>query len=142
MSSKKLLNETAPEEKVLYEVRDNIAVITLNRPRQRNAQDLDLIVLLDECWTRAAEDKNVRVIVLKANGPHFSAGHDISEKAMSQLDIDWDGEAIADLYHYEKKHFIDFCRKWRNVPKPSIAVVQLGIKAPLQQQESRPSLAS
>lgn len=112
------------EEKVLYEVQDNIAVITLNRASRRNAQDLDLIVKLDECWMKAADDKNVKVIVLKANGPHFSAGHDISAEAMSQLDIDWDGEAIADLYHYEKKHFVDFCKKWRNVPKPSIVAVQ------------------
>jgi enoyl-CoA hydratase len=125
MSNEKTLNENVSDEKVLYEVQNNIALITLNRPKQRNAQDLDLIVQLDACWTKAAEDKDVRVIVLKANGPHFSAGHDISAEAMTQLtDVDWDNEAIADLYHYEKKHFIDFCRKWRNVPKPSICAVQ------------------
>ena len=118
-------DENISEAKVLYEVQDNIAVITLNRPKQRNAQDLDLIVQLDQCWTKAAEDKQVRVIILRANGPHFSAGHDISEQAMEQIpDVDWQGEVIADLYHYEQKHFIEFCRKWRNVPKPSIAVVQ------------------
>lgn len=113
------------DEKVLYEVKDNIAVITLNRPKQRNAQDLDLIVQLDQCWTRAAEDKAVKVIVLNAKGPHFSAGHDISQQAMDQVpDVDWQGEVIADLYHYEQKHFVEFCTRWRNIPKPSIAAVQ------------------
>ena len=42
------------EEKILYEVQDNIAVITLNRPKQRNAQDLELILQLDAAWSRAA----------------------------------------------------------------------------------------
>jgi enoyl-CoA hydratase len=113
------------EDKVLYEVKGSIAVITLNRPKQRNAQDLDLIIQLDRCWSRAAEDKQVKVIVLNANGPHFSAGHDISSQAMDQVpDVDWEGEVIADLYHYEKKHFNEFCTRWRNIPKPSIAAVQ------------------
>ena len=115
------------EAKVLYQVKGNIAVITLNRPKQRNAQDLDLIQQLDACWERAAEDRQVKVIVLNANGPHFSAGHDISEAAMDQVEeVDWDGggEVVADIYHYEKKYFNEFCTKWRNIPKPSIASVQ------------------
>src|ERR1700733_866657 len=65
-------------EHILYEVRDRVAVITLNRPNQRNAQNKQLLVELDRAWDMAAEDNNVRVIVLKANGPHFSAGHDIA----------------------------------------------------------------
>ncbi|ARN74114.1 enoyl-CoA hydratase [Oceanicoccus sagamiensis] len=112
------------EDKILYRVEDNIAVITLNRPKQRNAQDLDLILQLDAAWTRAAEDKDVKVIVLNANGPHFSAGHDITQEAMDQAPVDWQGEVIADLYHSETKHYIDLGRKWRNIPKPSIAAVQ------------------
>lgn len=111
-------------EKILYEVVDHIAIITLNRPKQRNAQDLELILQLDAAWTRAAEDKDVRVIVLNANGPHFSAGHDISAEAMAQAPVDWEGEVIADLYHSESKHYIELGRKWRNTPKPSIAAVQ------------------
>ena len=57
------------EDKVLFEVRDNIGVITLNRPQQRNAQDIDLLRQLDAIWSRAAEDDEVKVIVLNANGP-------------------------------------------------------------------------
>ncbi len=115
------------EAKVLYQVKGNIAVITLNRPKKRNAQDLDLIQQLDACWERAAEDRQVKVIVLNANGPHFSAGHDISQTAMDQVEeVDWNGggEVVADTYHYEKKYFNEYCTKWRNIPKPSIAAVQ------------------
>ena len=47
------------EDKILYRVEDNIAVITLNRPEQRNAQDLDFILQLDAAFSRAADDKHV-----------------------------------------------------------------------------------
>jgi enoyl-CoA hydratase len=114
----------ANEEKVLYEVKGNIGVITLNRVAQRNAQDLDLLRQLDACWSRAAQDEAVKVIVLNANGPHFSAGHDITDQAMDQVTcIDWEGEPVADLYNYESEHFLGYCTKWRNIPKPTIAAV-------------------
>jgi enoyl-CoA hydratase/carnithine racemase len=112
------------EAKVLYEVRDNIGIITLNRPEQRNAQDLDLLKQLDAIWMQAAADEQVKVIVLKGNGPHFSAGHDITRQAMEQVTtIDWDGEPVADLYAYENEYFLGYCSKWRNIPKPTIAAV-------------------
>ena len=113
------------EAKVLFEIRDNIGVITLNRVKQRNAQDLDLLRQLDAIWMQAAQEEQVKVIVLNANGPHFSAGHDITDQAMDQVTcIDWDKEPVADLYAYEAEHFMGYCSKWRNIPKPTIAVVQ------------------
>ena len=48
------------------------------------------------------EDKTVKVIILQANGPHFSAGHDISAKAMEQLDIDFDELNRRKSAEYEK----------------------------------------
>ncbi len=60
-----------------YEVADRIATITLNRPEAANAQNPELLDELDAAWTRAAEDSEVSVIVLRANGKHFSAGHDL-----------------------------------------------------------------
>lgn len=113
------------EPKVLFEVKDNIGVITLNRPKQRNAQDLELLQQLDAIFTEAAADERVKVIVLNAAGPHFSAGHDITDAAMDQVTtIDWDNESVADLYAYENEHFLGYCTKWRNIPKPTIAAVQ------------------
>ena len=60
-----------------YDVADRIATITLNRPEAANAQNPELLDELDAAWTRAAADSEVSVIVLRANGKHFSAGHDL-----------------------------------------------------------------
>ena len=60
-----------------YEVEGRIATITLNRAEAANAQTLPMLDDLDEAWRRAADDDEVRVIILQGNGKHFSAGHDI-----------------------------------------------------------------
>jgi enoyl-CoA hydratase len=111
-------------EFVLYEAKDRIAAITLNRPEARNAQNKQLLDELDACWTKAAQDDDVRVIVLKANGPHFSAGHDISGKPGDPGVVDVKSQGLAGIFHYERVHFLGYSRKWRDVPKPSIAAVQ------------------
>jgi enoyl-CoA hydratase len=54
-----------------------IAVISLNRPRQRNAQNRGLLVELDEAFRRAEADDAVRVVVLRGEGTAFSSGHDL-----------------------------------------------------------------
>ena len=59
-----------PYETILVETRGRVRLITLNRPNQRNAQNKQLLVELDRAWDMAAEDNQVKVIVLKANGPH------------------------------------------------------------------------
>ena len=59
--------------------REGVARLTLNRPKARNAQNLDLIRELDEGFTGAMRDESVKVIVLAANGPDFSAGHDLRQ---------------------------------------------------------------
>jgi len=119
----------APMDYILYEVRDRVAVITLNRPNQRNAQNKQLLVELDRAWDMAAEDKEVRCIVLKANGPHFSAGHDIARDETYAAKVaealgDVDTRGLYQLHTWEGKYYLGFCRKWRDIPKPSIAVVQ------------------
>ena len=111
-------------EYVLYEAKDKIAAITLNRPEARNAQNKQMLDELDACWTKAAQDDDVRVIVLKANGPHFSSGHDISIKPGDPTTVDVKGKGLEAIFHYERVHFLGYSRKWRDVPKPSIAAVQ------------------
>jgi len=111
-------------EFVLYESKDRIASITLNRPEARNAQNKQLLDELDACWTKAAEDDDVRVIVLKANGPHFSSGHDISAKPGETGSVDVKNKGLEAIFHFERVHYIGYSRKWRDVPKPSIAAVQ------------------
>jgi len=102
-----------------YEVADKIATITLNRPEAANAQNTALLDELDAAWTRAADDSDVRVIVLRANGKHFSAGHDlnIDEPAPDKITLEL-------MYQHESRRYLEYTLRWRNIPKPSIAAVQ------------------
>jgi methylglutaconyl-CoA hydratase len=63
---------------ILYQVEERIAYITLNRVEKRNALNPALISHLTTSLIRAAEDEDVKVIVLKANGDAFSAGADLA----------------------------------------------------------------
>lgn len=114
---------------ILYEVRDRVAILTLNRPEANNAQNPPLLAELDAAFDKAAADDNVRVIVLNASGKHFSAGHDISpevvkhEPWLSMFD-DVGQNGLMQMYKWESKHFLGYSQKWRNIPKPTIASVQ------------------
>ncbi len=65
------------DEFVLYEVKNKIAYITLNRPDRLNALGVELSKQLIAAQNRAEEDPNVRVLLLKGNGPAFCAGADL-----------------------------------------------------------------
>ncbi|MFJ4781983.1 enoyl-CoA hydratase [Streptomyces sp. NPDC088794] len=104
---------------ILYETKDRIATLTLNRPEVANAQNAALLDELDAAWTRAAEDEDVKVIVLRAEGRHFSAGHDLKDRwpAPNEITLEW-------IYRAENRRYLEYTLRWRNVPKPSIAAVQ------------------
>src|ERR1700691_3449980 len=121
-------------DEVRYESRGAIALITLNRPRYRNAQNSAMTYALDAAFDRAVNDDAVVVIVLAGAGDHFSAGHDIGTP---ERDVDtsfdrqavlwWDhvGKAGADArYAREMEVYLGMCRRWREMPKPAIAMVQ------------------
>lgn len=105
---------------ILYRVEDSIATITLNRADAANAQNPDFLDDLDEAWTAAAEDPEVKVILLNANGKHFSSGHDLKGGGGS----DAGKFTVQSLVEYECKRYLGYSLKWRNTPKPSIAAVQ------------------
>jgi enoyl-CoA hydratase/carnithine racemase len=105
-----------------YEVEGRIATITLNRAEAANAQTLPMLDDLDEAWRRAAEDDEVRVIILQANGKHFSAGHDI--KGVGSEGDEPPTWTLAGIYAIEARRFLEYSLRWRNIPKPSIAAVQ------------------
>jgi enoyl-CoA hydratase/carnithine racemase len=102
-----------------YEASDGIATITLNRPEAANAQTPPFLDDLDEAWRLAADDPDVRVIILQANGKHFSAGHDIRGGGPRPEKV-----TLAGIYEYEARRYLEYSLRWRNVPKPSIAAVQ------------------
>jgi enoyl-CoA hydratase/carnithine racemase len=107
------------EDHILYEVTDGVAVITLNRPQRANAQTMELLDDLDAAWGRAACDDAVKVIVLRANGKHFSSGHDLKSGMAppEKITLEW-------IYQLEARKYLEYSLRWRNVPKPSIAAVQ------------------
>jgi enoyl-CoA hydratase len=108
-------------EHVLYEVTDAVAVITLNRPEAANAQSHKVLEELDAAWQAADRDPLVKVIVLKSNGKHFSAGHDMSRTKDASAPVEWHADTH---YDWETRHYLHYAKSWRAVPKPSIAAVQ------------------
>jgi enoyl-CoA hydratase len=104
-----------------YEVDGRVAVITLDRPEKANAQTPAFLHELHERWLQAAADDDVRVIVLKANGRHFSSGHDLR---MSRDELPEWKDGISNWYRFETDAFLNYCRTWRDIPKPTIAAVQ------------------
>jgi methylglutaconyl-CoA hydratase len=63
---------------VIYHTQDRIGYITLNRPEKRNALSHELVSELKEKFLQAENDKDAKVIVLKANGEAFCAGADLA----------------------------------------------------------------
>ena len=119
---------------VEYERRGRTAVVTMNRPEYRNAQNSAMTYALDAAFGRAVDDDEVAVIVLAGAGPHFSAGHDIGTPGRDvdvsfdrQAVLWWDhvGKAGADQrYAREMEVYLGMCRRWRDIPKPTVAMVQ------------------
>src|SRR6185312_17156841 len=72
------------------EVRDGVAALVLNRPRQYNALSRALLQALHEAFDAIAGDENVRVVTITGAGPAFCAGHDLKEmRALgSQADVE------------------------------------------------------
>jgi len=121
-------------ETVAYETpAEHVARIVLNRPETRNSQNTQMLYELNDAFDLAAQDDNVKVIILAANGPHFSAGHDLREQNSYQKMAEfrtvgtWCGFTCAGAEAQmarEKEIYIGFSERWRNVPKPTIAAVQ------------------
>src|SRR5882672_3965987 len=65
-------------ELVVYEVKERIGYLTLNRPKKRNALSHELVTALGEALTRAENDRDVKVVVMQANGEAFCAGADLA----------------------------------------------------------------
>jgi enoyl-CoA hydratase/carnithine racemase len=64
---------------ILVEQEGRIATVTMNRPARRNALSLEHMQELNDAFTTLGSSKDVSVVILRGNGPVFSAGHDLSE---------------------------------------------------------------
>ena len=74
--------------KLIYEKRDRIAYLTLNRPEAKNAIDADLHRMLWEAWEDFRDDDGVDVAILTGSGDAFSAGADLKTYIPKWLDAD------------------------------------------------------
>ena len=111
---------------IRYEAADRVATITLARADKANAQNERMLDELDACFTVAEYDDEVRVIVLRADGKHFSAGHDLEVGDPDQVALaEPDGRfVLSKMYRWEARKYLGYSWHWRNIPKPTIAAVQ------------------
>jgi len=122
------------EPVVTYERSGALAIITMNRPEYRNAQNSVMTYALDKAFYQASSDAEVGAIVLAGAGKHFSAGHDIGTPERDhELTYDrraslwWDHVGLEGgemRFARESEVYLGMCRRWREIPKPTIAMVQ------------------
>jgi enoyl-CoA hydratase/carnithine racemase len=105
---------------LLREDIDDVAILTLNRPQARNSLSEATLEALGDALTAIAHDRAVRAVIIAANGPAFSAGHDLKELNLRRSDADR-GRAYF-------KHIMGLCsgvmQQVVTLPQPVIAAVQ------------------
>jgi enoyl-CoA hydratase/carnithine racemase len=111
-------NVTAPI--LLRDDIDGIALLTLNRPAQRNTLSEAMLTALAGEFAAIAADRNVRAVILSHNGPAFSSGHDIKELTAHRADADR-GRAYFKALMEQCSALMMSVRK---VPQPVIAAVE------------------
>ena len=106
---------------VLTEQIGPVRRITLNRAEMRNAQSQQMLDELDAAFEAARLDSATRVVVLAANGPHFSAGHDLKQAQAERAEF-----TVEERWAYEEQRYFGYCMRIWDFPKPTIAQVQGG----------------
>jgi enoyl-CoA hydratase/carnithine racemase len=105
---------------LLRETLGSIAIVTLNRPTARNSLSEAMIAGLHAALNEIGADKNIRALVIAANGPAFSAGHDMKELTARRSDPDRGRAYFAQI--------MNACSAMMqavvHLPKPVIAAVQ------------------
>jgi enoyl-CoA hydratase/carnithine racemase len=99
---------------LLHETAGGVCRLTLNRPDKRNALSQELLSELDTLLPQLAADRTIRVVVLAANGPVFSSGHDLKE--------------MTGCHEAQYRELFTLCSRvmyqLRRLPQPVIARVQ------------------
>ena len=121
------------DQPVIYRTEGPVAWVVMNRPTYNNAQNSQMTYALDDAFQRAVNDDAIKVIVLAGEGKHFSAGHDIGTPGRDihksfERRLMWPDHvnkpAAEMLYTREHEVYLGMCRRWRDIPKPTIAAVQ------------------
>ena len=110
-------------------VEDGVARIVLARPEKRNAQNKSMLYELNDALDMASHDDGCKVIVLAADGPDFSSGHDMKDREpLTHKPVGtWAGfgqPGIEGHWAFEEELYLGLCWRWRNIPKPTMVEVQ------------------
>jgi 2-(1,2-epoxy-1,2-dihydrophenyl)acetyl-CoA isomerase len=99
---------------ILFEIKDGVAVITLNRPEKFNSFNREMALLLQSKLDEAAASKEVRCIYLTGAGKAFCAGQDLAEV------VDPNGPGMNKIL---SEHYNPIITRLRNLPKPIVCAV-------------------
>ena len=111
---------------ILYEQKEQIVQITLNRPEVMNAISRRLYTELNEALSIAEDNDEVKVIIIAGVGENFGAGHDIgSDEMRSELEhYPRDLTPLGAVKSMDRGVYWRMHDRWRNIGKPLIAMVQ------------------
>ena len=109
---------------ISYTVQDGVGVITLSRPAYRNAQSYRMLDEIDRAFDLARADEAVRVVVVRGSGGVFSTGHDLGTAEGMAYRKALGAKPGIQTYDQFKKYNLDLLLKWRNFPKPTVAMVE------------------
>ena len=111
---------------VRYERLDDIVKITIDRPDVMNVISRKVYAELDAHLATAEEDSEIKVIVIAGSGDNFGAGHDIGSEAMrGELDeYPRDFSRLGRVQAMDRGVYWRMHDRWRNIGKPTIAMVQ------------------
>jgi len=102
-------------DSILFEQNDTLGYLTLNRPDQRNALSLALMQELQAQLNQIEKNKEIKVLIIKGNGPAFCSGHDLKELMQHKNDL-----------HYYRNIFSicsEMMQTLHHLPQPVIAQV-------------------
>lgn len=104
-----------------------VARLVLNRPERRNAQNPQMLYDLDAAFADCARDDSIKVIILTGEGPDFSSGHDLTEREstipadpVATFGAGLDAPGVEGRHAFECEAYRGLCRRWRDLPKPTI----------------------
>lgn len=109
---------------IRYEIDGPVAIITLARPEAANAQNSQMIDELDAAFDAAGSDDTVRVVLLEADGKHFSAGHDLKELLAGEEYWAAMRDTPEGKLRHEQVMYFDKLVRIRDFTKPTVAAVQ------------------
>ncbi|GAB2838904.1 Clp protease/crotonase-like domain-containing protein [Ferruginibacter profundus] len=99
---------------VLFEIKNNIAFITLNRPEKFNSFNREMALLLQAHLDECASVPDIRCVYITGAGKAFCAGQDISELV---------GENKIALKQILSEHYNPIVKRIRNLPKPVVCAI-------------------